>query len=305
MDAVLFSIIPVFGIIWLGYLFKIKNFPHVSFWPMVEKFTYYWFLPCLFFQSVQQADFAQFENLLPLFLAVTGAMLATSATAFLAQKLIFKMPSGSFASYFQGSVRFNNYIGIPIILAFFGDEGLVIYAIIIGLAIPLSTALTVTIMNHYAAQARLSIKRQIYAIVKNPLIIGSLAGVIVNITQTPLFYLGTMIGLFAAAAPALGLLTVGAAIDFRKLRGQIDNITATVAMRILVSPAYMFLFCLWLGVEGKMRDVALVYAALPIAITTYILSKEHGADGELMAGATILSTILSMFTLKLLLFTLN
>jgi len=301
MEAVFHAVIPVFGVIWLGYFFKRIQLPGDDFWPLAEKITYYVFLPSLFFLSILKADFNAIDDIVPLLLSVAVAMALTSALTFAAQYLWLKMDGKRFASFYQGSIRFNNYIGFPIIFSLFGHEGLVIYAIIIGLSIPLTNVLTVAVMTHYATDTRINLKKLCISIITNPLIVGPVAGLVVNLLHIPLSYAGDMIGFFANAASALGLLTVGAAIDFHAIRSSKLNLSVAVALKLIINPLLIWLACTFFGVAELERSVAVVYAALPVAVSSYILARSFGAHAALMASIIIITTLVSMGTLPLLL----
>jgi predicted permease len=302
MDNVLQAVVPVFGIIWLGYIFKKIQMPGDDFWPLAGRITYYVFLPSLFFMSVLKADFTTLDSrILGVLAASCFALIATSFIVFLAQYVWLKLDGKRFASFYQGSIRFNNYIGIPIIISLFGTDGLVIYAIIISLTIPVTNILTVAVMSHYASESSFCIKRVTISIITNPLIIGSLGGLMVNILGIPLYYGNEMLQFFANTAAAVGLLTVGAGIDVGAITSSKRNISVACVIKLIINPLMILLGCLIFSVDGMMRDVAVVYASLPVAASSYIVAKQFHAHAPLMSSIIISTTLISMLTLTLIL----
>lgn len=301
MESVLQAAIPVFGLIWIGYFFKRINMPGEAFWPLAERITYYVFLPSLFFLSILKADFGAIENVQGILGAATLGLFLTSALVFILQYGWLKLDGKRFASMYQGAIRFNNYIGIPIIISLFGTDGLVIYAIIIALAIPVTNVLTVAVMTHYASETDFSIARVTKSIITNPLIIGSVSGLVVNLLNIPLFYGEDMIKFFANAATALGLLTVGAGIDIAAITSSKRNITVACFLKLVANPLLIMFSCWVFEVEGLARDVAIIYAALPVAASSYILARQFGAYAPLMASIIISTTLVAMGSLTILL----
>ncbi len=301
MSEILDAAIPVFGLIWLGYFFYRIDMPGREFWPLAEKMTYHVFLPALFFVAIQRADFDALENIGGLILAVVLCSLGTSLAAFIVHYVWLKLDGKRFASFYQGSIRFNNYIGIPLIVSLFGEEGLLIYAVIIGVSIPLSNILVVLVMTHYASEEAVSARRMARAVYRNPLIIWSLLGVTANVLHVPLFYAGDMLQFFAAAATALGLLTVGAGIDFEAITSSKRNLAVVSVLKLVINPLLMLGVCLLCGVGGVVMQVAIIYAALPVAASSYIMSRQFGAHAPLMASIIILTTLLAMGSLPALL----
>lgn len=297
MESVFQAAIPVFGLIWIGYFFKRIHMPGDAFWPLAERITYYVFLPSLFFISILKADFNAIDNVGGILGATTVGLLLTSSVAFILQYGWLKLDGKRFASFYQGTIRFNNYIGIPIILSLFGSEGMVIYAIIIALSIPVTNALTVAVMTHYAAESEFNVMKVVKSIITNPLIVGSVGGVVVNLLNVQLFYGEQMIVFFASAASALGLLTVGAGIDIDAITSSKRNITVACVMKLAVNPFLIFVSCILFGVEGMARDVAIIYAALPVAASSYILARQFNAHAPLMASIIISTTLVAMGSL--------
>jgi hypothetical protein len=301
MESILHATLPVFGIIWVGYFLKTIRMPGDDFWPLAEKITYYIFLPSLFFLSILKADFSSMDAILPLLGAVFATTCFTSIFMFIVQYSWLKLDGKRFASMYQGGIRFNNYIGIPIIISLYGNEGLVVYAIIIGLSIPLTNILTVTVMNHYASEHCFNLKKLAQSLATNPLIIGPFLGLICNIFHLPLPYALDMITFLANAASALGLLTVGAGIDFHSMRSSKRNIAVASTVKLAINPLFMMLSCYLFSITGLPQHVAIIYASLPVAASSYILARQFGANTTLMASIIIASTLFSMGTMLLVL----
>ena len=58
----------------------------------------------------------------------------------------------------------------------------------------------------------------------------------------------------------------------------------------------------WLfGLEGSARSVLILLSAMPVAVFTYLFAARYGRDSDLVAGAVVLSTLISFATLPLLL----
>ena len=71
------------------------------------------------------------------------------------------------------------------------------------------------------------------------------------------------------------------------------------AAKFVLLPALTALACLGFGVGGVPAEVAVLFAALPTASSSYIMSRQLGGDAPLMAGITTLQTLLAALTLPL------
>jgi predicted permease len=55
MEHIFSSLIPIFSLIVIGYLFKKISFPSHDFWPMADKLTYYILMPALLIFTLSKA----------------------------------------------------------------------------------------------------------------------------------------------------------------------------------------------------------------------------------------------------------
>ena len=109
MAAILFNLIPVFALIALGWaIARLKLFSE-SFWPEIEKLTYYILFPALLIHRLANANFESL-SLSDAAIPVITALAVTSLTTFIWQ-FLFKADAADFTSVYQGAIRFNTYLG--------------------------------------------------------------------------------------------------------------------------------------------------------------------------------------------------
>ncbi len=298
MQEALSAVIPVFLVIALGRWFRHIHMPGDDFWPKAEKITYHVFLPLLFFVTIAKGNYDAIPHIRELLAAIAGAMLGNALLSWLAGRWILKMDGKSYSCLLQGSVRFNNYVGIPVILSAFGQEGLVTYAAVIALAIPLSTFISVWGFCHYASHEPVNLRKLFRSIMTNPLIVASLLGLVVNRLQIPLPWVMDSFEMMAKASVALGLLTVGVAMDGKTLIHARRDLLVICLLKQLCHPALMWLLGTWLGLPPLLLGVAIVYAALPSAASCYVLARQFHANAPLMAAMIVATTLASLFALS-------
>ena len=73
-----------------------------------------------------------------------------------------------------------------------------------------------------------------------------------------------------------------------------------VGLSLLVAPVVGVALTMLLGLSGVARQVAIVGASMPAAVITTVLALEFDLDPSFATSAVFLSTILSPFTLVLL-----
>ena len=177
MEHIFSALIPVFGLILIGYFFKRIKFPSLEFWPMADKLTYYVLMPALLIFELSKAKF--YDNSINFVLASLLAIFATMILLIIFNKF-FPTKNSSFTSVIQGGIRFNTYVFLALSGSIFGNQGLVLAAIILTFAIPFINILCISIFALYSENNKLDFTYLIKSIIKNPLIIGCFIGGSIN-----------------------------------------------------------------------------------------------------------------------------
>lgn len=298
MNTFLDALLPVFSIIVIGYIFKLKAFPGDAFWPQAARITYFGFFPALL---INRLATAQFDGLAigPFALALIIPVLALSFVL-VAVKPGLRVTNPAFTSIFQGSIRFNTYVALAVAAALFGDAGVTIAAIALPILIPLVNVLSVLVLTCYVSSGPPSGRLLLSALVTNPLIIACVIGIGLNWTGIGLpFVTGAILEIFGRAALPVGLLTVGAGLDLRAVQASTVHVALTSGLKLLVLPLLTAGVCVALHLDGLVGAVAVLYASLPGAPSAFILAQQLGGDVKLMAGITTVQTILAVATMPL------
>lgn len=223
------------------------------------------------------------------------------AALVVALRPLMGLGGSAFTSVFQGSIRFNNYVGVTAAAGLFGPQGIALAAVCNAAIVPTVNVLCVLVLARHGS-ARLSgagILRQIAA---NPLIVGSLAGILaqaLGLTLPP--GIEPALRTLGAASLPLGLLCVGAALDFREVRRWTGPIASSSAMKFLAMPLATLAFAMLFGLEGPALTTALLFQTLPTASSAYIMARQLGGDAPLMAGITALQTVLALVAIPVVL----
>ncbi|MDX2435264.1 MAG: AEC family transporter [Desulfobacterales bacterium] len=293
--SILTSLLPVFFIIICGYILKKSNFPGDKFWPGAERIVYYILFPALLFSSSAGASW-EYYSVASMVWAILATMFVMSGLLLLLRPRLTKKDA-SFTSIFQGSIRFTSYIGLAAAFSLFGDEGLYLAAVLITVLIPLVNVLSVMVLVRYGGQ-----KGGWYwiftTVIKNPLIIACLAGMLVNLLgwQLPAI-VENMTTILGRGSLPLGLLAVGSSLDFSSIKKTGLEIVYACLLKLILLPLLMWLTCTLLGVDNLSTAIAVLFAALPGSPLSYVLAKQLGGDTKLMSSIIAVQTGVSMISL--------
>ena len=295
------AILPIFCLIVIGYVIKQSAFIHDSFWEDAERITYYVLFPALLISKVSIADLSTIDAL-PLTLTLWSTVILVSATAFLVKPLL-KISNAAFTSVYQGSIRFNTYIGLAIVSNIFGEEGLVIAVIIAAILIPTVNLFLVLVLQKYNQQgSNKTLLLTLRNLLTNPLILGCLIGLGINILKIPLpLTIYTTFELLGSAALPIGLLSVGAALIIKGLKMSLSPILVASIVKLGVFPTVAFIIASYFNLAIQTKQILVIFSALPSASAAYILAKNMGGDFQLMARIITLQTLFSIISLLLVL----
>jgi len=300
MLHIFYSILPIFILIMMGHTLK-RKFPITQdYWRGAEKLTYYFFFPSLLITALINTNIHRdiHSIIIPLVLA-TIAM----ALILVIAQMLFSFDKKSFTSYFQGSVRYNSYVFIGSAVVLYGHKSIAIVAIVIAYMIILTNILSVLVLSFYAAETRPNIKLILLNIVKNPLIISCVIGVLLSSNNIKLISpLSSLLQFLGNAALPVSLLCVGAGLYFKHIYKNIVPIIVVNILKLICLPLATFLLLNYFQVAaGLPRQIALLYAAVPCAGNAYILAKQMGGDADTMAAIISTTTLFSLLTISIIL----
>ena len=144
------------------------------------------------------------------------------------------------------------------------------------------------------------IKSSLICIIKNPIIWGIILGFAWSLTgihfptiaETTVSYIGR-------TASPLGLLAMGAMIDFGSIMKQKGPVILSVFMKLVLFVVIFAPVAIWLGFEGEKLIALIIMLGSASTVAGFIMAKNMGHEGNVSAGSAALSTLLSSFTMTL------
>jgi predicted permease len=283
-------VLPDFLLIALGWALHHKFKYTREFFNGAERLVYFVLFPALLFQSILRTPLTAGHTAL-LAQAVALTVAVGVALVWLAAPVLRPEPRAQ-ASAAQCGFRFNTYMALGLSASLSGPRGQAVMALIVGLAIPL-----VNVAAVYGL-ARHSGGRPLKEILRNPLVISTVLGVVCNLAGVELPRpVGIGLDRLGTAALALGLMCVGASLTWGRGHGKLT--AWVIAVKLLVMPL-MALVAVWaLRLPDLEARMLLLFWTLPTASASYVLAVRMGGDGRLVALIISLCTLLSALTIPL------
>ncbi len=293
---------PFFGLIFLGYACgKFRRIPSSGL-AWMNFFVIYVALPVMFYRIIAQTPFDRLAN--PRFVIATT--LATACAFAMAFAIALAIRRGKVAQStiagLAGGYGNIGYMGAGLALATLGPEAAVPVALIFCFDNVLLFTL-VPMLIALSDPGRASLGRTVLGvivrIVSNPLIIGTIAGVVAAATnfQAPEALDRLMQFLSNAAAPC-ALFTLGVTVALRPFQRMPWEVPPTVFVKLIVHPVAALLLLSLLGPQPQIWVyTALLMAALPPALNVFVIARQYETWVSQASGAVLLGTLFSVATL--------
>lgn len=317
MESFIFAVnavLPIILMVALGYALKRVGFLNESFAKMGNRLVFRVFLPAMLFLNVYKITDVGDLNLFYVWYTL-GALLVIFLVSIPLVFLLTKKRERR-GVLLQAGFR-SNYalIGLPLAQSLYGDAGVTVATILSAFIIPLLNILAVVSLSVFRegnGERRISIKKIVLEIIKNPLILGVLAGVLALGIRallreadvswrlsdvTPVY---TVLGYLSNTATPLSLLVLGAQFEFSAIRELRREITAGVLLRNLIVPvvglgaAYLLFYPSHFTGAHFATFVAMF--ATPVAVSSVPMAQEMDSDAALAGQLVVWTTIVSAFS---------
>ncbi|MEG2570760.1 MAG: AEC family transporter [Clostridia bacterium] len=299
MSDVLFSfnaVAPIFILVALGFLLTKLKVWNDDFLKLANRVCFTVFLPVMLFYNIYKSDFSRVWS--P---RLIGFIIIAVTVLFAISCLIvprFTKDGGRRGAIIQALFR-GNYLllGVPICQSMFGDAGGAAAAVAAAFIIPYFNILATVVLSIYSRDTKISLRAVILKIIKNPLIIASVLGMLAVAVGLSLpTVIDTVLLDIRGIGTPLSLLILGGDFKLRELRGNLKPIIATSAARLILVPAVMLTAAYALGFRGVELGVLVSVFGTPVAVSSYVMTHEMRGDYVLAGQLIVATTFGAMFT---------
>ena len=292
------AIVPLFLIIAVGFGVKRLGWIGPEDVRRFNKVTFYTFMPVMLFYNIYTSDFSHAVRL-SYALFVVGMALAMILLAFLITLAAEKTPERR-GVMIQAAFRSNFVLlGLPIAQELLPNANFGITALMIAIVVPIYNMMSVVVLEYFRG-SKPKMGEVLLAVIKNPLIIGSIVGLLTQALHITLpEVLVSFAGKMNSAATPLILLLLGASFEMRQLSRYKKQLLVCVGLRLLVFPGAILALAAALGLRDIEFVTVLAMTAAPTAVNSFNMAQQLGGDSELAGSAVVVSTAASFFTLFL------
>ena len=294
-------VVPIFLLIILGYFLTRIKLWDGHFLKVANEVCFKCLLPVLLFYNVATANIFEVFNLkLIVYVCLCACLLCGSLFLIVP---IFVKDKKRIGVMIQGTFRSNFLLfGVPLGLSIGGNEGAVLAAVVASFYVPVINMLSVISLYAFSEAENKNIKSALLGIVKNPLIIGGVTGLIFSLIRNSIGFdmpeiLDTTLFNIKSAATPIAFLILGGDLKFGNMLRNVKFSALSVLGKTVIIPALMLTVSSLLGF-GKLEMAILVAVfATPNAVSSYAMARNYEADYELAGEIITLGTLLSVVTM--------
>jgi len=297
------TVLFVFSLVALGYLAGLTGYLKPVSGEGISEFAVNVAMPLLLFQTMVKSDF---HGVTPW--SLWGAYFAAAAITWAAGHLVMTRLFGRDArAGIVGGVSsaYSNVVllGAPFILGIFGASGFEVLSLLVSVHLPIMMMASIVLFEMFGRGSGETVhplrvvKSFLRRLFINPLIIGILAGLAWRLTGVALPDLvERLVDTLADTAGPVALFAMGLSLRRFGISGNIRPALALSGLKLFLMPALVLVFVWLLGLPPLTAKVAVVVAALPSGINSYLIAVQFNTGQALASNQMTLATASAVVT---------
>ena len=318
MDSFIYAIsavAPIVLMVAIGYFLKRIGMIPAEFANAGNKLVFRVFMPVMLFLKIYRIEDLSNVNITFILYAVIALLIIFALTV--PASFIVARQKNRRGVLVQAAFRSGySLIGIPLAQSLYGEEGAMAAALLSAAVIPVFNILAVISLSALGSDTgeRVSIKKIIMGIIKNPLIIGIASGLVaigirtifgaldIGFRLSDVGPIMQVIEYVSSLAIPLALIVLGAQFEFSAVSSLKREIIFGTIVRCVIVPVFALgiaYFC-FKGDLGKAQFAAFVSLfASPVAVPSVPMVQEMNGDVTLAGQLVVWSTLVAAFSIFL------
>jgi hypothetical protein len=309
MDQIATIVLPVFGVIGVGYLIAWSGLISRDTGEALSDFVYLVPIPVLLFRTVATAEIP--DGAAPLLVTLThfiGFAIVWAAGTLIVRH-VFRRDAragvvGGMASAYGNAFQ----LGIPLTVTAYGDAALVPMTLVVSAQVTVLLVLGTLLIEHAVIRDKVSEKlpsgretavRVARTIATNPLIISVALGVVWRVSGLIMpGPMATIVDKIGGVAGTLALLALGLGLRKFGIVGNVGAALALTMLKLLVMPAIALLVVVFIvPLPPLWAKVAVIVAACPSGSNVYVVAARFRTQEGLASSTIVLAIAMSVLSI--------
>lgn len=301
--------LPVFLVILLGWFLTRVHLLNDAFLKAADQYVFKCALPVSLFLSIAKMDlYSDFDPKFCLFCFVVTTIVFFGVWG--CARLILKNRA-LIGAFTQAAARSSAAIlGIAFAVNIYGDSGMV--PMMIVSAVPFFNIYSVLILTFSpqvddagrllppAAEGGALVKKACLNVLKNPIILGILAGIPFALLRIPLpTILNSTLTTVGGTATPIALLVIGGSFSGAEALKKRKPAAVASFIKLFLLPGLFLPAAVALGFRTSELVAILIMLGSPTTVSCYVMAKNMNGDGVLTSNVVVLTTLFSSVSITL------
>lgn len=306
MDQIFGTVVPVFGLIGLGYLAVWVGLLRNETGDALGEFVFTIAIPVLLFRVVATADFSGGSPWLLWIAYYIAFAIAWAAGTLIVRHVFGRDHRAGLVAGVSSAYGNTLLVGVPLIIAAYGHEGTAAISLLIAVHLPVMMAASAVLIERALIKdgkppdedGRAIVRNLGLNLLKNPLVIGLFAGILWRLTGLPLSGPGgAVVNSLGDVAATLALVTVGMNLRRYGVSGNVQPSLVVAAIKLVAMPALLMVLLLYvIPLPETWARALVIAAACPTGVNAYAVAARFRTGQALASNAITLTTGLSVVT---------
>ena len=308
MQSILTTVLPVFGMIVLGFGLTRARIFDATHGRGITLFVFNVAIPALLFKTVAEME-PQAAAPWNLWLAFFGGLAVTwIITAFVSRYFATLAVSGGAAASMAAGFGNLALLGTPLTLAHFGQQAAIPVGMILSIHAPIlwfAAMLHRELSRHSGSFSLVRTSRELFFnLATNAIVLALLAGSLWRASGLGIHPIaGRMLEMLADASVPTALFALGVSLAGYSLRGSWSGMFAIMVLKMVLMPVLVFLLLRHAVVVPPLwAKVAVLFAAMPTGANAFLFANRNDEAVPAVSGAIALGTGLAAITASVLLY---
>lgn len=290
------SVLPIFVLISVGYVSRLCGVIRSEDVGRMNAVAFRVFLPVMLFYNVCNSDLSTAVK--PRLIGFCLVCVFVIYFLCVGYALLFVKDKSKQSVIIQGMYRSNFIIvGLPVVQSLMGDADLSPVAVLMGIVVPIFNVLAVITLETFKGN-RVKPGKIFLEVVENPLIIGSVLGILFLVLElrlpTPI---EAVVRDMSRVGSPLMLFLLGAFFRFESMARRWKDLLQVCLGRLVVIPGIFLTLSYYAGFRGVEFAALLTIFSSSTAVSSFTMAQQMGADSELAGNIVMATSVLCSFTL--------
>ncbi|MDF2812999.1 MAG: transporter [Microvirga sp.] len=292
MIDLLTIVLPIFGLIAIGYVARRGNFISERAGEGLSEFVFKLSLPCLIFRTLVHAEIPAVQPWGYWISYFVGVAVVWALATMLGRRFFGLTGISQVVAGFSAGQANTVFVGIPMILKAYGEAGAVPLFLLIAVHLPVTMTLATVLAEGRQASPLLILRRLVTHPIVVAIIAGSACRPFAAAIPSPFWQVVELLG--SAAVPC-ALISMGIALQRYGIAMGWKLPLLISILKLIIHPLIVLLLARYVfEMPPVWAGVAVLFASCPSGINAYLFAERYGEGVALASSSVCLSTMLAL-----------